>query len=326
MVVRMFFPVELWFAYDIRVEHVWPFLHELLLYQIVQGAYTMRIWDVLVLLWVAGILVQIGRKLFLYRRIERFIKIFPAKDLGDFLKEKGLKKSNICEEGRVKVTVTEFARSPCLVGLKFGYILLPQNDYTNEEILYIIRHEMLHYRRKDVLKKMITDILCTMFWWNPVFWYLKRSVFHMIEISNDMELTADMTDTEKISYMECLKNVAAKVQKQEILFGVSFSKNSVRELKQRLYLVGEGTVCQSKYQKGSIVFMMGMLLLSFFIIMEPFSMAPEGIPMTSENTYLIQHGDMYDVYLNGEYFFSTDDLIPFQGVTIYKNREGVKNE
>ena len=143
----------------------------------------------------------------------------------------------------------------------------------------------------------------------------------MIEISNDRILTKEMEDEGKKAYMECLMNVAVKIRRQEIPLEVSFNKSSVRELKQRIVLIQENAEEQNFFRKSLFFGTLLLLWLSFFIILEPYTEAPEGAPMTAENTYLIQNGEMYDVYVDGEFFFSTDDLTPFQGVAIKKEED-----
>lgn len=326
MVVRMFFPVELWFTYSIRIEHILPFIRRILNYEIMQGDFIVRIWDVLMCTWVAGIVFQFGRKLCSLRILRRFMTLLTSQRLCDFLAGQNLEEPADYADSNVRVYVTEFVRTPCLVGIKNGYIFLPEKDYSEKDLFYIIQHEMMHYKRKDVLRKAMIDILCTVFWWNPIFCYLKKTVFHMIEISNDRILTQNMTEKAKVDYMECLMSVAAQIEKQEIPFGVSFSKDSFKELKQRLYLIGEEIDYRNKISKGLAVFAAVLLCMSFAVILEPYTEAPEGILMTSENTYLIQNGEMYDVYVEGEFFFSTDDLAPFPGVTIYEDKEEAKDE
>ena len=80
-----------------------------------------------------------------------------------------------------------------------------------------------------------------------------------------------------------------------------------------------------------------MLILMFIlgtsaIIFEPYSVrvaesAGEGVALTAENTFLVKKDDQYDVYVNGEYLFTTGDVAPFYGVNIYNNlEEAMENE
>lgn len=321
MAIRMFIPVEPWFAYNIRMGHILPPVRRVLNYEIVWNRHAARVWDVLMFVWVAGIVCQLGRKLFVYRKLRRVMRLLPSASLGEFLEEKGLREPEEYKDADVRIAVTEFVGAPCLAGIKNSLILLPENDYSGEELSYIIRHEMMHYKNRDVLKKTMTDLLCVAFWWNPAVAYLKQTVFHLIEISNDRTLTEDMPDKAKEAYMACLMNVAVKIRKQEIPFEVSFNKDSVKELKQRLILIREEPRGRNLFGKGLIFLAAALIGLSFSIILEPYTKAPEGIPMTAENTYLIENGGTYDVYVEGRYLFSTDDLAPFPGVTIYENKQ-----
>lgn len=326
LVIRMLFPVELWFAYNIRIEHILPSVRKVLNYEMIQSPYVIMIWDVFMCLWVAGIVCRLGKKLLFCIRLKRLLSLLPSAELGSFLAEHGFDLPEDEKAADIRIVTVDLVKSPCLIRIKKGFILLPKYEYSPMELYYIIRHELMHDKHKDVYKKVAVDLLCILFWWNPVFIYLKNTMFHLIEISNDGLLTRNMSEGEKESYMNCLLHAATVMEGKEIPFGASFKNAFLQELKQRLVLIKKGTEGQKGFRRGLVILTMVMMILSFSVILEPYGRPLEGIPMEPENTYLIQNGEMYDVYVEGEYFFSTSDLVPFPGVKIYKNKEEYKNE
>lgn len=314
LLIRMLIPMELPFMYTVRVFHVLPAIKSVLVYEILPGKYPLKIGHMVLLLWGLGIIYGIWKRLRFQKALGRIFGL---------MKEKRLKNG-------ASVIVTDLVTSPCLVGIRKPRILLPKNSYTEEELDYILRHEAIHIQKRDVLKKVSLDFLCILFWWNPAVHYLKNTVFHMIEISSDMEVTKEMSGQEKIRYMECLKSAAEKVQTEELPAGISFVRGSVRELGQRMRLIGREPGSRKGFSLGLKAAAAAMVLLSLCFILEACYMPPEdgeGEWMTKENTYLIENGeDYYDVYFHGEYCFSTDDLRPFRGVTVYKSEEDVKDE
>lgn len=57
------------------------------------------------------------------------------------------------------------------------YIVFPENlvnELTQEEYEAVIAHEVEHLRWKDPLFKLFSICICTLFWWIPTAWWLRR--------------------------------------------------------------------------------------------------------------------------------------------------------
>ena len=116
---------------------------------------------------------------------------------------------------KFKVLLVPGIKTPAIFGLVHPKILMPATDYTEEEIYYILKHEILHYYQHDMLIKILCEILCTIFWWNPAVFLLKRHITRVLEIRVDRLLTAGFGDEEKISYLECIVNESRRAGKDK---------------------------------------------------------------------------------------------------------------
>lgn len=147
-------------------------------------------------------------------------------------------------------------------------------------------------------------------------WLLKKELFGLIEMRNDSLIKAQLSEKEQVSYMECLVGTAVQLSGKDIAFGVAFSKANQRALKKRLLFIASG----QPFSRWGQVLVSGMvaivLILITAVIIEPYSLKggedEEGTWMTPNNTYLIRSGEQYDVYFESEYWFTTDDLRPFE--------------
>ena len=147
----------------------------------------------------------------------------------------------------------------------------------------------------------------------------------MIEMRNDMQIVSGLTEEERIAYMECLTHTAAQLVGQDMAFGVSFCKKNLRELTRRIELIADGREFSRWRQIIISGFVCVLLIVTSLIVFEPYSDdAPEGTAITDENGFLIKNGEQYDVYMEGEYLFTTDDLRGFSGLEIYNNLQEVK--
>ena len=329
VVVRMLFPLEFWFTYSVRVEEFFPELRMVLIHPVITTPYEVTVWHLLCFIWAVGIFCILIYKFISYRKIMRYISLLPKQAWnienlqGYFARKIRLKE--------VKVTYSKTCKTPFLIGIKTPCVVLPEFPYREQQIRYIVLHEIMHIFNKDIVWEVVIDLLCTVFWWNPVFKYLRKELFRLIEMRNDMRIVAGLSEEESVQYMECLKDVALHTPGKEAVFGVAFSKDDFEELKKRMKLIAyKKSFCRWKQVLG-IVMTCACLFLTTTVIFEPFKLVDEeeeeGVPLTANNTYLIINGDQYDVYIDGEYLFSTDDLSSFPGVNIYKNtEEAEKNE
>lgn len=55
-------------------------------------------------------------------------------------------------------------------------IILPHTGYTDEELSFILRHELLHLKRNDILYQFITLIFISLHWFNPFVYLMARAI------------------------------------------------------------------------------------------------------------------------------------------------------
>lgn len=63
--------------------------------------------------------------------------------------------------------ISHAAGTPMLMGLLKAQIVLPRSDYSAEELRLILRHELFHFKRKDIFYQLITLIFVSLHWFNP---------------------------------------------------------------------------------------------------------------------------------------------------------------
>lgn len=330
ILIRMFLPFEFSYAYSIRVEDWLSPFRRLLLHLLLTEPFELTVWQLLVFLWAAGIVLQVVYKLYTYRKVNRLMFLLPKEKWDSFCEKHQINPGDFNFGREITVVCSEQFQSPCLVGWKRCYLVLPAVEYEKEQLYYIILHEMMHAKNRDIGWKILMDLLCVIFWWNPVFWYLRKELFQLLEMRNDIRIIEKLSEKEKVSYMECLKDTAVQIVKKDIASSVAFSRSDLKALKRRLKLIagyksfGRGQQVFLSVLVGIVLFLMSM------VVFEPYSIKQvvgEGFPITSDNTYLIKNGNKYDVYVNDEHIMTTDDLDSFRNIIIYNNmKEAQENE
>ena len=98
--------------------------------------------------------------------------------------------------------VSTEVRMPVAIGLflKKTRIVLPDADYTPEELRLIFRHELIHIARRDSHTKMDMALLCALFWPIPQMRRSAQRCAEDLELSCDEMVLRGLTEEDRIAY------------------------------------------------------------------------------------------------------------------------------
>lgn len=325
--VRMFFPIEWGYTYSFYFERVFTAIREFFTYEIFKGEQSIAVWQIFLAIWILGIIILGFYKIKDYKRTLRMLRILPKiprECLNAVWEEDVIKKYPEVQE--LKFVKFDHTVSPFLAGLRKTLIVMPNREFTDQELRCIVGHEVLHYRNHDIFWKIFTEVLCTVFWWNPVFLFMKKRLFHMIEIKNDRKLTEEMTSKEKSDYLDCLLEIVKDSCGNSFTGTVGFSKTDKKIFRQRVELI----VSPGKISKGCQVVtgivVAVLLFLSTVVVFEPIypTSGKFGLGLDENTGFLIENGDVYDIYLLGVHIDTTyegEDMRPYKMLNRYKTLE-----
>ena len=179
-------------------------------------------------IWAAGAVASMGITVFSYLR-------FSFKLKKNLIEPDSFTKSVYASiRGRKPALYFSYsARTPMLLGIFKPKIVLPLREYDEELLLNILRHELTHYRRFDMLYKWVTTALLSLHWFNPVAWVIRREFNRACELSCDEMLLRSMDRDEKQSYGNSLLLMAAQSPLPSAVVATSFATEK-RNLKERL--------------------------------------------------------------------------------------------
>jgi hypothetical protein len=138
--------------------------------------------------------------------------------------------------------------APALVGLFRPLIVLPEQEYSTEQLVGILQHELIHLRRFDILIKWLSILACSLHWFNPLIWIAKREVNRTCELSCDAVVIHSMKEEEKMRYGSTLISLAAASKcSRTVLSAAMYEKKET--LKERLLFIKN-----FKHKKGSSLY------------------------------------------------------------------------
>ena len=163
-------------------------------------------WDVLAVLWVLGALGSLGYRLTGYFRFGRYIR-----RTGKPMELAGVPK-------RLRVCKTSAAVSPMVMGMIRPVLILPETALTESRLPYVLRHELVHYRRGDIFWRWLAVLATSIHWFNPMVYVAAAQMQEACEISCDWCVVRSMEQAKRDDYMRVILELLAEAMaKKQIL-------------------------------------------------------------------------------------------------------------
>ncbi|MBQ7801184.1 MAG: M56 family metallopeptidase [Oscillospiraceae bacterium] len=110
--------------------------------------------------------------------------------------------------GKVRLMVAPWSRSPMLIGFFQPLILLPNTALSSQEMEFILSHELTHYLRGDLWKKLVLEAVRGIHWFNPFVHLLARDLNRWIETSCDEAVVSSLDMAGRKEYGRLLINLS----------------------------------------------------------------------------------------------------------------------
>jgi hypothetical protein len=142
-----------------------------------------------------------------------------------------------------------------LVGIFRPRIVLPKRELTSLQLKGVLRHEMVHFRRKDILIKLLSVLTCAVHWFNPIVWLTRREISRACELSCDEAVITGLDAAGRQMYGDTLILVAADDRSMRPTLAMGEDK---RELKERLANIMK----RKKHTKVAVTILVLLLVIS----------------------------------------------------------------
>ena len=145
---------------------------------------------------------------------------------------------DVCNEVGIKTTLNMYTSnkvvSSMLIGIIRPFIILPNTDIKEFELRNIVTHELIHYKRLDIMYKWITQITVCLHWFNPIIYFISKEINKSCELSCDEAIIKKMDADGKRQYGNTLL-ASVKINGISRGTGITLSLNEdAKLLKERL--------------------------------------------------------------------------------------------
>ena len=149
------------------------------------------------------------------------------------------------------------AEIPCTYGILTPRIVIPVEEYSDDELRVIILHEMTHYKQRDVVLKFLSYLMLMIHYFNPFAWMVFFKIQKWSEFVCDFRASKHF---DKInSYFDVILRIAMEKPSKSGM--VSHLAKSSRELKERARKLR-----RNNEMKRKSVFSMVLVLCTAFML------------------------------------------------------------
>lgn len=211
-----------------------------------QNAHT-SVLPIMACIWFAGVilfstfltLTQIKFK----RKIKSISRIDNSQSLSfidDLKKQLAIKKE-------IPIVLTDQIGSPCISGIIKPTIYIPEYILTisdKKQLSHIFLHELIHYKRKDLIYNFLSILAMILHWYNPFVWLAGKKMRLYRECACDACVLELLNEEENIDYGMTLLSFSRYYlnKNRSSQFPIYFESN--KQVKDRIIMI-------KKFNKGS---------------------------------------------------------------------------
>lgn len=256
--LRLLIPYN--FSWDAHALHLFPLSEQWQLPGAVEVSAAVSIST----LWFLGMAFCLRHRFLCYKKFRREIvensrQSFDERELS-ILQE-------VCTEIGIRKEVMLYhcalVHSPMVLEVIEPMLVLPEEEYSDEQLRMIFRHEGMHIDNLDIVYKLLLLVVEAVHWFNPLVHKMVKLSYRDVEIFCDQCVVEDMDKTERGSYGRTILDAVEKQQGTDVVFSTCFY-GSAGIMKQRV----EHLFYMEKKKSGAVFFValtLLLLLLGVFI-------------------------------------------------------------
>ena len=187
------------------------------------------VWtDYFFILWLSGVLLLSIRMLVNMTRMNREIKrnsTQPSSSTQEFL---NLCRNELRISRKIKLYLLPGITTPALTIGIIPKIVLPSDIHdrlSDKQLELAIKHELMHYKRRDYLIVMLLRVLEVIYWFNPIVWLMSRHVSLDMESACDSMVVKNLNNQQKKAYALCLVRLSSHGRSLQSALGLVFGNN-----------------------------------------------------------------------------------------------------
>lgn len=187
---------------------------------------------ILTVIWLVGMAVYAGWQAAGYISFSRLVKRWSRKVKDEEVlnafyeakREMGVKRE-------IEIKTCSAVTTPMIFGIVKPVLLMPKIDFDREELQPILCHELVHFKRNDIIYKLLVMCAVMIHWFNPLVHIMLKAVNRDIELACDAEIVKSMDGELRRRYCETILRIVHNGRPRACALSTCFifSKKTVLE-------------------------------------------------------------------------------------------------
>ncbi|RHW66695.1 transcriptional regulator [Clostridium botulinum] len=148
---------------------------------------------------------------------------------------------------RIPIYACDDFKTPCISGVLKPKIYIPKYKYSIDDYKYlshIFLHELIHYKRKDLIYNFLGTITILIYWFNPIIWFIVKKMKLQREYACDTYVLEILGKEESIEYGMTLINFSKLISSSEKVPQLAIFFETKNQIKRRIKMI-------KNFKKGS---------------------------------------------------------------------------
>ena len=207
--IRLLTPFEFRFTRGISSYHVMHKIKEITNTTVIPIGTdsSISVLNVLCFIWILGAVISLSKYFAGYYFLCKNANRIPPCDNDRINNVLNTLKNKYNFNFNTRVVVFSGFDSPSEFGLLNQTIFLNTDNYNESELYFILLHELEHFHNKSNYINVFMNIVCCVYWWNPILKLFKDHVDELIETYVDDFVSSELDRNEKYNYMKCIFDI-----------------------------------------------------------------------------------------------------------------------
>ncbi|MBC1226901.1 hypothetical protein HB809_06775 [Listeria booriae] len=213
-------------------------------------------------IWLAGFIIFLAYNVWKHYRFLHMIRRWsdPVTDKAILTLFEKEKETMGVASKRIAIHMCAFEISPMLIGFRKPIVLLPNKPIDEEELALILRHELVHYKRKDLWVNTLLLLVTAIHWFNPAVYVMGKAVQNDCEESCDEALLQGADIEKRRRYGEAIIGLIRNKDVRRTALSTNFYGGK-RTLKNRLK-----SIMDTSKKKAGVAALCGVATITAIIL------------------------------------------------------------
>lgn len=296
-IIRMILPLEFMFTKEMPMQGVINVIYTGMENEKIETV-EKSISEIMLYIWIITALLSVIIFICRYRSAMRRIMSCPQHDDRQCMETLDRVVKHNGKRIKVGICCVRNAGVPMGIGISRRMIILPEGDYTEKELYYILLHEYTHFINRDLAVRMFVNIFCHVFWWNPAAYLIRKDMERILEIRCDSCVTERMGNKEKKEYLAVIVSALEGFRKKSIVIGASglISKSRKNDTVERFRIMAGSRKTKKRGRVAAMINLMMFLAvfaLSYSFVFQSDFKVPVDEVEAESGAYSIQPDNAY---------------------------------